>query len=287
MFKILDRRLFIWLLFSAFLVLLGFRLAQLTIIEGEALSNQALNTRLKRVSEIAKRGEIYDRNGTLIAGNLTSYTVQFLYNQKFDEKQQKMAIDLFTLLEDDGEIVIEMPIVYQNGQFIYQTDIERQIWLSENGFLADTTAQEVFDTYRQREQIGMEIDKYAAQNIMLNKGIFLPIMVKDMEFSYDYKRRRFLKDYQIDPETSAEQAMLKLKERFGIEGDYSGKELYYVILLRHAIAQKGYLKYEPIRVAKNISKHAAILIQEQSAKYANLSIVIEPVRYYPQGHLSA
>ncbi len=287
MFKILDRRLFIWLLFSTFLVFLGFRLAQLTIVEGEALSNQALNTRLKRISEIAKRGEIYDRNGTLIAGNLTSYSVQFLYNQQFDETQQKMAIDLFTLLENDGEIVIEMPIVYQNGQFVYQTDIDRQMWLLENDFAVDTTAQEVFDSYRRREQIGLDIDRYAAQNIMLNKGIFLPIRVKNMEFSYDYKRSRFLKDYQIDPELSAEQAILELKERFGIEDDYSGKELYYVILLRHAIAQKGFLKYEPIRVAKNISKRAAILIQEQSAKYTNLSIVVEPVRYYPQGNLAS
>ncbi len=287
MFKIFDRRLFIWLLFTTFLLFLSFRLSQLTIIEGEALANQALNTRLKKVSEIAKRGEIYDRNGTLIAGNLTSYTVQFLYDQNFDVAQQQMAIDLFSLLEGDGEIVIEMPIVYRAGQFIYQTDSDRQLWLSENGFASDATAQQVFDAYRQREQIGFDIDKYAAQNIMLNKGIFLPIRVKDMEFSYDYKRRRFLNDYQIDDDATAYQAMMQLKKRFAIDDQYSGKQLYYVILLRHAIAQKGFLKYEPIRVAKNISKRAAILIQEQSVKYANVSIVIEPVRYYPQGDLAS
>ncbi len=287
MLKIFDRRLFIWLLFTAFLVLLGFRLSQLTIIEGEALAAQALNTRLKKVSEIAKRGEIYDRNGTLLAGNLTSYTVQFLYDQKFDEVQQKMAIDLFTLLENDGEIIIEMPIVYREGRFVYQTDIDREQWLLDNGFEANTTAREVFNYYREKEQIGADIDKYAAQNIMLNKGIFLPIRVKDMEFSYDYKRHRFLKDYEIAEDTTAREAILKLKKRFYIESDYSNKELYYVILLRHAIAKKGFLKYEPIPVAKNISKKTAILIQEQSIKYANISIVVEPVRYYPLGQLSS
>ncbi len=287
MFSFFDRRLFIWLLFTGFLVFLGFRLSQLTIIEGEALANQALNTRLKKVSEIAKRGEIYDRNGVLIAGNLTSYTVQFLYDQNFDEKQQRMAIDLFSLLEGDGDIVIDMPIVYRDGQFVYQTDVDRDLWLVENDFAIGTTAQQVFNNYREREQIGLTIDKYAAQNILLNKGVFLPIRVRDMEFSYDYKRRRFLTDYHIDNQATARQAMLQLKARFEIDGDYSDKELYYIIRLRHAIAQKGFLKYEPIRVAKNISKQAAILIQEQSMKYANVSIVVEPVRYYPQGNLAS
>ncbi len=287
MFKILDRRMFIWLLFTTFLVLLGFRLSQLTIIEGEELSAQALNTRLKKVSEIAKRGEIYDRNGTLLAGNLTSYTVQFLYDQKFDETQQKMAIDLFTLLEGDGEILIEMPIVYQDNRFVYKTDIDRENWLLENGFTVNTTAQEVFEYYRQKEQIDTDIDKYAAQKIMLNKGVFIPVRVKNMEFSYDYKRLRFLEDYSIDKNATATEAIQKLKERFYIEKDYDNKSLYYVILLRHAIAKKGYLKYEPIAVAKNISKKTAILIQEQSIKYANISVVVEPTRYYPLGQLSS
>ncbi len=287
MLKIFDRRSFIWLLFTAFLMLLGFRLSQLTIIEGEALAAQALNTRLKKVSEIAKRGEIYDRNGTLLAGNLTSYTVQFLYDQNFDIEQQRMAIDLFTLLEDDGEVIIEMPIVYREGHFVYQTDIDREMWLLENGFAASTTAKDVFNYYRKKEQIDDDIDKYAAQNIMLNKGIFLPIRVKDMTFSYDYKRQRFLEDYDIAKDTTAREAILQLKKRFYIEEDYSDKDLYYVIRLRHAIAQKGFLKYEPIPVAKNISKKTAILIQEQSIKYANISIVVEPVRYYPLGQLSS
>ncbi len=287
MLKIIDRRMFIWLLFTAFLVMLGFRLSQLTVIEGEELAAQALNTRLKKVSDIAKRGEIYDRNGTLLAGNLTSYTVQFLYDQKFDTAQQKMAIDLFTLLENDGDIIIEMPIVYRDGRFIYQTDIDRETWLIENGFEANITALEVFNYYRKKEQIGDDIDKYAAQNIMINKGIFLPIRVKDMAFSYDYKRQRFLKDYEIEKGSTARDAILQLKKRFYIEEEYSDKQLYYVILLRQAIAKKGFLKYEPITVAKNVSKKTAILIQEQSIKYANISIIIEPVRYYPLGQLSS
>ncbi len=287
MLNILDRKLFIWLLFSAFLVLLGFRLSQLTIIEGEALANQALDTRLKKISEIAKRGEIYDCNGTLIAGNLTSYSVQFLYDQKFDKRQQKMAVDLFSLLEDDGEIIIDLPIVFLDGKFVYQTDIDKRRWLLENNFEADDTALAVFDDYRKREKIADEIDKYAAQKIMINKGIFLPIRVKDMVFSYDFERNRFLKEYGIDESATAQGAMELLRKRFAIDQSYDGKELYYITCLRHAVAQKGYLKYEPIRIAKNISKKTAILIQEQSVKYSNISIAVEPIRHYPQGNLAS
>ncbi len=286
-FKIFDRKLFIWLVFSLMLVVLIFRLAQMTLIDGEALSRQAMDFRLKKITIPAKRGEIYDRNGKLLAGNLTSYAVNFLYDQKYDDKQKKMAIDLFSILANDGEIVIEMPIVYQDGKFIYRSDIEKKDWLLNNGFADNLTPSEVLKAYRQREHITDDIDNYTAFDILVAKGIYLPIRLKEMEFNVDFQRRSFLEMYGIDQDATAKEAIEKLSEKEKLNDNYSDLECYYILLLKHAINSKGDFKYEPIKIAEGISKKTAIYIQEHNMQFPNVSVSVEPVRYYPTENLSS
>lgn len=286
-FNILDRRIFIWLIFTIFLALLGFRLAQLTLVEGQSYANLALNTRLKSITSVAKRGDIYDRNGKLLAGNLTAYAVRYLYDQNFDEDQQRMTIELFKLLAKDGELTIDIPIESHEDGFVYASDIKKEKWLTDNGFAADATAQQVFDYYRDIEQIPETADKYSAQNILMIKGVYLPIRVKDMAFSYDYDRKTFLDFYNIDEQATAAQTITAIREKHKIDESFSDLEAYYIILLRYAIASKGYLKFEPIKIARNVSKETAILIQEQGMKFPNVSIEIEPVRYYPEKNLAS
>ncbi len=286
-FKIFDRKLFIWLVFSFMLAILLFRLSQLTLVEGEELSKRAMDIRLKKITIPAKRGEIYDRKGKLLAGNLTSYGVNFLYNKKYNEEQQKMAIELFSLLENDGEIVIEMPIVFQDGEFIYRSDLEKKEWLERNGFSSDFSAKEVLTAYREREHIAPEIDKYTAFDILVAKGIYLPIRLKEMEFNVDFQRSSFLQMYGIDENASAREAIDTLSEREKLSKEYTDKERYYVLLLKNAINIKGFLKYEPIEIAEGISKKNAIYIEEHSMQFPNVSVTIEPVRYYPTKNLAA
>ena len=57
---------------------LFFRLAEFTIIKGEEYRKKAEDSFLQRITLSAKRGEIYDRNGVLLAGNVPSYTVKLL-----------------------------------------------------------------------------------------------------------------------------------------------------------------------------------------------------------------
>lgn len=285
--KLSDRKLWIWIIFSLIFVAMGFRLAQLTIIEGEYYEQRALDTRLKKVTEIAKRGEIYDRNGVLLAGNQPSYDIQFLYNAQFTQDQKDMTVSLFNLLIEKGEKPIELPIVLTEEGFLYDSDLKKSQWLTDNGFDLDQTAEEVFQTYREREQIAFDLDKYSAQQILILKSIYLPIRVKDMEFTVDFNKSQFLKSYAIDEGTSAYEAFLALREYYRIEDTYAHEEAYHIITLMHAIRDKGYLKYEPITIAQNVTKETAILIQEQSMTYPNVSVEIRPVRVYPHDHLAS
>ncbi|MCK8060671.1 MULTISPECIES: penicillin-binding transpeptidase domain-containing protein [unclassified Fusibacter] len=285
--KLQDRKLWIWILFSLVFVILGIRLAQLTIIQGEELSNKALDTRLKKVNQVAKRGEIFDRNGLLIAGNKTAYSVEFLYDQKFSQDQQEMTVELFKLLRNQGEEHIGLPIVQSDFGFTYETDAKKEQWLSENEFDLTMSAEEVFKAYKDREQISADVDNYSAQNTLILKGIYLPIRVRDMEFTYDFTRTSFLEYYEIEESATANEAFKALKDYYSIDESFTDEEAFYIIILRHAIREKGYRKYEPITIASNVSKETAVLIQEQSMRFPNVSIEISPVRYYPQSNLAS
>lgn len=282
-----DRRFWVWAIFSFIFVLLGFRLAQLTIVEGEKYAERALDTRLKKVVQVAKRGEIKDRNGILLAGNETAYSVDFLYNQQLTDDQHRMIVSLFQLLEKNGETHIALPILMTDQGFVFEADIQKRKWLEENGFEQTISASRVFEVYKEQEQIAADLDKLAAQQILILKGIYLPIRVKEMVFTYDFNRKNFLEYYDIPLSASAEQAFNAVRDYYKIDSKFSQKEAYAIVTMRHAIREKGYLKYEPITVAQNVSKETAVKIQEQGMLYPNITVEIKPVRYYPQGQLAS
>lgn len=282
-----DRRFWVWAIFSFIFVLLSFRLAQLTIVDGEEYAKRALDTRLKKVVQIAKRGEITDRNGVLLAGNKTAYSVDFLYNQQLTEEQHKMIVSLFELLEKNGEEHIGLPILMTDSGFVFDADLQKKQWLEENGFDENISASRVFEIYKEQEQIASDLDKYAAQQILQLKGIYLPIRVKEMVFTYDFNRKKFLEYYNMPINANAKQAFNAVREFFRIDPKFTDKEAFSIAILRHAIREKGYLKYEPINVAGNVSKKTAVQIQEQGMRYPNLTVEIKPVRYYPQSLLAS
>lgn len=282
-----DRRFWVWAIFSFIFVLLGFRLAQLTIVEGEKYAERALDTRLKKVVQVAKRGEIKDRNGVLLAGNKTAYSVDFMYNQQLTEEQHRMIVSLFQLLEANGEEHIGLPIIMTDKGFAFEADIQKKQWLEDNGFEQKISASRVFEIYKEQEQIPADLDKLAAQQILLLKGIYLPIRVKEMMFTYDFNRKNFLEYYDVPLNATAEQAFKAVCDFYEIDAKFTQKEAYAIAIMRHAIREKGYLKYEPITVADNVSKETAVQIQEQGMLYPNITVEIKPLRYYPQGQLAS
>lgn len=93
---------------------LSFRLATLTIVQGDYYRDISDNKRLKEIYITAPRGEIRDRYGRLLAGNKPSFTVQILkdeLNIKDKDKKNEALLSLVRLLEEDGVTYIdEFPI---------------------------------------------------------------------------------------------------------------------------------------------------------------------------------
>ena len=101
--EINDRQLRYRIVYSIFFILMSLlvlKLFHLTIINGDDYRNKADNNRLKDVKITAPRGNIYDRNGKLLAGVKTSPAVQILKDEysrlSKDEKISKNKFSKYT-----------------------------------------------------------------------------------------------------------------------------------------------------------------------------------------------
>jgi penicillin-binding protein 2 len=244
----------------------------------------------------AKRGEIYDTNGVLLAGNIPSYTVKFLDAPQYADEINRVSIELLTILENNNEPYLEFPIQIIDGQFYFVDNLGTEAWLSENEFPQNSSAEYVFNQVREREYIDESLNVYDAQQMLLYQGIKLPISVKSMKFLNDMERERFLDTYKLDYGVSAEEAFNLLKEHrvFRLSEKYLKKDEVYtqeemlkIMAVRDAFSKQGYMSYIPIEVASNISMESAILIQELGMEFPGVSIEIDPIRSYPYNDSAA
>ncbi|WP_100065087.1 penicillin-binding transpeptidase domain-containing protein [Miniphocaeibacter massiliensis] len=86
-----------------FLLIIG--LGYLTLVRGNYYRDVSENSRLREVEVIAPRGNIYDKNGKLLAGNKVVYTASIMKDDfsKLDQKtKNENLLKLSRLLEEDG-----------------------------------------------------------------------------------------------------------------------------------------------------------------------------------------
>lgn len=284
MFKNLtDRRQIIQLAFSLFFLLLIIRLAMITIVDGDVYREKAENNRMKKIPEIAKRGEIYDRNGKLLAGNIPAFTVQLMASNLDKEEMNDVSLKVMNILESHKEVHILFPIQKNQSGFYYVFDNDRETFLLDKGFSPMDTARTVFDSYREKEHIADELNDTEAYEFLMKKGIILPISAKKMKFWSDVEKEKFLALYGIDDVLSAEEAYRRIRDikSFAISKSLSDEDAIKILTLRHALKQKGYMKYDPIKIAGNISKETAIILKEVSMGLPGVDVVVEPIRQYP------
>ncbi len=269
-------------------VLLLFRLASLTIVDGAQYAEISENVRIKEMPVIAWRGEISDRNGALLAGTVPSFAVKLIISEMPKENLEKTAVALMDILDEKGEQRIAFPIAFgENGKFEYSYDREIAEWRESNQLSDAEDAQTAFDMLRTREEIDEELSVYEAQNLLRYKGITPPISVKSMKFLAQMKKEEFLKSYGLENVLSAEDAYDAIWEYYKLDDKYSTSQSLDIMAVRNAIKKQGYRKYQPITLAGDISEETAILIEEKGMHLPGIDVEIEPIRYYPEGELAA
>lgn len=103
--KLLNRYNILTIILAILMLLLSFRLASLTIAQGDYYRDISDNKRLKEIYTTPYRGEIRDRYGRLLAGNVPRFTVQLLkdeINHLDLEAKNEGILNLIRYLEEDG-----------------------------------------------------------------------------------------------------------------------------------------------------------------------------------------
>lgn len=100
-----KRLIFIQVVVILAIIAIVIRLFSLMVNKGDYYRDLSDNRKVKEVDEIASRGNIYDRDGQILASSVPSFAVK-LYKDELmglkDEKRTELLANLVDILEEDG-----------------------------------------------------------------------------------------------------------------------------------------------------------------------------------------
>ena len=195
------------------------------------------------------------------------------------------AYSLVKILEANKEEYVDnFPIRIVNKEFVYSFDIEKKEWLAEKKFPSYFTAEQAFNAIRIQYEIDPKLDRYdAMEELQDTYGVYPPISVRSMTYTFDNKKKEFLEKYELKENSTAEEAFEQLRELYSIDKKLSNSEARKIFRIREEIKELGYNKYRSSTIAKNISDNTVIQIEEMSDELKGADIVSETIRYYPNG----
>lgn len=274
------------------IVILIVRLFVVTVLEHEKWNKDAVGQNTKTILLPAPRGNIYDRNGVLLAGNKEIFNVTLSSNNLSNKEINNISLALITKLEENGEKVInDFPIKKNSaGKYYYTFDEEREEWLKDKGFSSNATPEHVLTHYTSEFGLDPKMNRYdKVKEITDNYHTYIPVMAKDMTFVYEKEKEEFLKEFhfskkQIEKGVSAKECVEKLRKKLKIKKNLPDRDLFKILNVRSKIAKNQYTKYIPVTIAMDVSSKTAVYMEEIGMKGVDITIGSE--RYYPYGTLA-
>lgn len=244
-----SRLLLLFVVFTGMAVVLIYRLFYLQIVNGESyLNNFQLKIQKEKVIE-GTRGNIYDRNGNLLAYNELAYsvTIEDVYESgsKKHEPLNQTLHKVIRMIEDNGDSVIsEFNITLDNNEYTYTVEGKQLL-----RFLADVYGQTSIDTL-----------KYSQETATAEEVI-------------DYLCERYkIGEYQI-LEDGKKGAFLPRK-------GYTKKEALQMVTIRYEMSLYSYQKYIATTIATDVSPETVAVIMENVNDLDGVSIEEDTIRKY-------
>lgn len=121
-----NRFIFIQVVVVLAIIAIVFRLFNVMVTKGDYYRDLSDNRKVKEVDELASRGNIYDRNGKILATSIPSFAVK-LYKDELmsldEDKRIELISNLVDILEEDGVNYTEDFNIKLNT-FKYKKDID-------------------------------------------------------------------------------------------------------------------------------------------------------------------
>lgn len=223
--------------------ILLYRVFNLQIVNGEEYQEN-YTLRIEKSREIkSTRGNIYDRNGTLLAYNELAYSITIEDNGSYnttEEKNNSINDELYriiTKLDAYGDSIInDFSIDYNDG--VYSYNVEGNTLLR---FLADVFGRAKTSDLKYNKKIGMN-----------------------------------------EADASAEQVMnyLMSESSFNVSSDYDPYMAYRITVIRYAMSQNSYQKYISTTISSDVSDETVAYVSENAYSLQGVEVSEDTIRVY-------
>ncbi|MBD5542978.1 MAG: penicillin-binding protein [Lachnospiraceae bacterium] len=248
--NMVTSRLFVLvLLFFALAGILIQRIFVLQIVEGEEKQEQFQLKTDKTISIPATRGNIYDRNGELLAYNELAYSVTFTDTLESktgkNTRLNETLLKLIRIIEENGDSIVNdfNIIVNSEGEFEFAVSGTKLLrFLGDVFGKADTSKLE----YAQKTATAKEVIDYLAGS----------------------------KKYEIGEYADKE------KKDFQVGKGYTNEELLKLVTLRYALGLNVYTQFIPTLVAEDVSDETVAAVMENEDLLEGVEIEETTIRRY-------
>lgn len=254
LWNLINSRTFV--LSAVFVVFFGIllqRVFYLQIVKGsDYLESFSLKTE-REVSLSSTRGNIYDRNGELLAYSELSYSVTIQDNGSYANSRTKNAqlnetiYKLIKLIEKNGDSVVsDLGILYQNGGYEYS--------LTGNSLLRLKA-----DVYGKTS-----ISKLEPAEELASANTLMAYMCGEKKYD--------IKSSYTDEE----------KEKYGISVDgYTEEEKLQIATIRFGMSSNSYKRYVATTVATDVSEETVAAVLENQSELQGADVEQSSRRVYP------
>ena len=250
-FNMVTTRLIILLLIITSLgSYLIYTIFQLQIVNGAEYSDnfQLMITKGKTIP--STRGNIYDRNGKLLAYNELAYsvTIEDVYEsgRKKNANLNNTIYKLIQMIEKNGDHIINDFDIVLDSSNNYQFNLEGTQLLR---FLADVYGHAYIDDLKEKEKEATpdEVIKYLSGTSRYGVG-----------------------DYEDEED----------RDSFVEDLGYTKEEVLKIITIRYAMSANSYQKYIATTVANNVSQETVAIVMENSDVLDGVAIAEGTIRKY-------
>ena len=245
--KIMSSRLVaLGIIFTGMFSILVVTLFRLQILEGENYLHKYIQKTKRTVTTAGTRGNIYDRNGKLLAHNELAYTVMIQDTGDYPSNQEKntMILQLVEILNKHGETIegkLEVAI-NSSGDMVYTSSSEA----ARKRFLRDFYGRKSVDELDDAD------NKY-------------PTNITAREV-FEKKKS----DYELD----------ELKDSYGNPLILPDDVALQVVNIRYTMSLVSYRKFEAIPITSYISEETMADILEHTADLKGVTVEESTVRVY-------
>lgn len=253
----LKRTTVVIIVFIVMAFILIRQIFELQIIQGENYISEFENRITKTRVLKSTRGNIYDRNGEMVASNILSYSLTFEDNGSYETTREKnltlngVAYWVLQILSENGDTLSGDFHIVLDESGNYTFDVGEGFTLSR--FKADIYGHPLIDDLTKEQASATAEDM---MNYLTGSDGFSIVL------------------YGEDAYTPEE-----LKQ-YGLPEELSRQEILDIASMRYKLNTNSFQKYMAVTIATNVSESTVAAVMENQSQLQGIDVIEDSVRQY-------